>query len=108
VFAVADTGGNRTGELAVSLDLPGSSLELDRFGSSFEGTSNGWACQQTWAGASCQHNGIQAGSRIEDSLFISVSVPEEACGRPVMLTAVSGTVSASALSPEGIQCRRAR
>jgi hypothetical protein len=102
-FTVADTGGTATVELIVSLDLPGSSLP--QFGSSSE-NGDGWNCQQARNGASCQHDGIQAGGRADGSLLISVSDPEEACGRPISLTAVSGNASASTQSPEGIQCQR--
>jgi hypothetical protein len=104
MFGVADTGGTATSELVVSLDLPGSSLVTGRFGSAFAG-SHGWSCQQTQSGASCQHNGIQAGSQAEGFLLISISDPEEACGQAVSLTAVSGNASDSAQSPEGIQCQ---
>jgi hypothetical protein len=105
VFTVADTGGIATGELTVWLNLPGSSPGSAQSGSSSEGT-NGWACQQTWTGVTCRHDGIQAGSSIGDSLLISVSGPQEACGRPVSLTAVSGEAWVSAQSPEDIQCQQ--
>jgi DNA-directed RNA polymerase specialized sigma24 family protein len=104
-FAVTDTGGTATGDLVVSLDLPGSSLVTGRFGSSSAGT-DGWTCQQTQSGATCQHDGIQAGGRAQGSLLISISNPQQACGQAVSLTAVSGSVSDSAQSPEGIQCQR--
>jgi DNA-directed RNA polymerase specialized sigma24 family protein len=103
VFSVADTGGLATGELTAWLHLPGSSLGPGQFGS-WSADTNGWNCQQTWAGLSCRHEGIQAGSRATGSLLISIRMPEDACGRPVSLTAVSGKASGSAESPEGLQC----
>jgi hypothetical protein len=105
VFAVGDTGGFRTGELAVSFKLPGSSLGGARFGASPR-RSNGWNCQPTPVGARCRHNAIPAGGWAPGSLFISIGVPGAACGRPVSLTAVSGKATDRAQSREGIQCRR--
>jgi DNA-directed RNA polymerase specialized sigma24 family protein len=103
-FSVADTGGTATGGLTVSLGLPGGSMVSGRSGSESAG-SHGWSCQQTQSGASCEHDGIEAGGQAQGFLMISVSDPDEACGQAVSMTAVSGSISDSATSPEGIQCQ---
>jgi DNA-directed RNA polymerase specialized sigma24 family protein len=63
---------------------------------------DGWSCQPTSTGASCQHSAIAAGGQAQGVIYIGIS--GSACGQPVGLTASSGSASASAQSPQDLQC----
>lgn len=117
VFQVNDTGSARTGALVVFVDLPaGSSLATWPHG---HGGWNGggdqsdghwgnqdqssWSCRATSSGARCRHAAIPAGGQSQGVIFISIN-DSSACGQTVSVTAASGSASASAQSPEEIQC----
>jgi RNA polymerase sigma factor (sigma-70 family) len=103
-FQVTDTGSAATGELAVTVTLPaGSSMLADggRHGNAAS-DRNGWSCQPTSTGATCQHAAISAGAQTSGTIFITLS-GTTACGQPVELTATSGSTSVSAQSG-GIPC----
>jgi len=116
VFQVSDTGSAKTRALIVSVALPvGSSLFTWPHGN---GGGNGgggwqasdghwgqgaWTCKATSSGARCRHDPIPAGSQSEDVIFIAID-GSSACGQSVSVTAASGSASASAQSPEDIQC----
>jgi DNA-directed RNA polymerase specialized sigma24 family protein/anti-sigma factor RsiW len=99
VFQVSDTGTAATGELTASVSLPAGSW---MFGGHHGGGQSGWGCQSDSAGASCQHDAIGAGDAAQGTIFIGAAGP--ACGQPVQMTVTSGTASASATSPQDIQC----
>lgn len=112
VFQVSDTGSARTGGLIASVALPAGSWLISWPPGHGEGDGNdqaasyssgGWSCQATSSGASCQHSPISAGGQSQGTIFIKFS-GSSACGQPVSVTAASGSASASAQSPEGIQC----
>jgi DNA-directed RNA polymerase specialized sigma24 family protein len=98
-FSASDTGTAATGELIASVTLPaGGSL------SAGHGTpsSDGWACQQSSSGATCQHASIKPGQRLQGTVYLSV--PTAACGEHVQVLVSAGTASATAQSPEDIVC----
>lgn len=100
-WAVTNTGKAATDALTVSLSFPsGASLQGS---GAFQADNEGWNCQPTAAGASCQRGALAAGSQAQGAMVISVDGPE-ACGQPVDMTASGGNASASAQSPEGINC----
>jgi hypothetical protein len=102
IFSVTDTGSAATGELTAVITLPsGSSLAGD--GDHHHHHDDGWTCQPTASGASCQHDADSAGQSALGTIQVQVSGPA-ACGQAVQLTATSGSTSASAQSPEVIQC----
>lgn len=101
VWAVTNTGNAATGDLTVSLTFPaGSSLQS---GGADQAESEGWTCQATNDGASCQTGAVAAGSQAQGAVVISLEGPY-ACGYPVDMAASSGKASASTVSPEGIPC----
>jgi len=115
VFKVSDTGSARTKALIVSVALPaGSSLATWPGG---QGNGNGgghhgyngpwgqsgWSCKATSSGAQCRHAAIPAGGQSQGVIFISIN-GSSACGQAVSVTAASGSASATAQSPEEIQC----
>ena len=109
-FQINDTGSAGTGELTVSITLPaGTGLAGTGQGSGHGhdsaggGGSGGWSCQSTSGGASCQHSAISPGGQAQGMIFISIS-GSAACGQSVGLTVTSGSASASAQSPHGLQC----
>jgi RNA polymerase sigma factor (sigma-70 family) len=121
IFKVSDTGSAKTRALIVSVALPaGSSLSTWPYGQG-NGNGNGgggggghhgdhghwgqsgWSCKATSSGARCRHAAIPAGGQSQGVIFISVS-GSAACGQTVSVTAASGSASASAQSPEEIQC----
>jgi RNA polymerase sigma factor (sigma-70 family) len=98
-FTVADTGNAATGGLTVSFNLPpGTSMQSRQV--------SGWTCQQTTAGASCQRSALSPGRQAQGVMSISISTL--ACGLPVDIAASGGNASASAESPEGIDCSNLR
>jgi hypothetical protein len=100
-WTVTNTGKAATGELTVSLSFPsGASLQS---GGAFQAENEGWNCQPTAAGASCQRSALAAGSQAQGAMVISLDGPD-ACGQPVDMAASGGNASASAQSPEGINC----
>ena len=122
VFKVSDTGSGRTRALVVSVALPaGSSLSTwpNGPGNGGGGGGNGggggghhgddgwgqsgWSCKATSSGARCRHAAIAAGSQSQGVIFISIN-GSSACGQTVSITADSGSASATAQSPEEIQC----
>lgn len=120
VFQVNDTGSAATGELTVSISLPaGTWLFGDQHGHGGgdghggghwhgrdSGTSDGgdgWSCQPTSTGASCQHAAISPGGQAEGVIYIWI-FGSSACGKSVGLTASSGSASASVQSPQDLQC----
>jgi DNA-directed RNA polymerase specialized sigma24 family protein len=64
---------------------------------------DGWSCQPTSTGASCQHSAISAGGQAQGVIYIGI-FGSSACGQPVGLTASSGSATASAQSPQDLQC----
>ena len=120
VFQINDTGSAATRELTVSITLPaGAWLFGDQDGhggwhghggrhwhgrdsGQAEG-GDGWSCQPTSTGASCQHSAISPGGQAQGVIYIGIS-GSSACGQPVGLTASSGPASASAQSPQDLQC----
>jgi DNA-directed RNA polymerase specialized sigma24 family protein len=101
VWTVTDTGNAATGDLTVSLTFPaGSSLQS---GGADQAESEGWTCQATNDGASCQTGPVAAGSQAQGAVVITLEGPY-ACGYPVDMAASSGKASASTVSPEGIPC----
>ncbi len=102
-FSVTDTGSAATGELTAVITLPsGSSLAGGGFRHRHH-HDDGWTCQPTASGASCQHAAESADQSAQGTIQVQVSGPA-ACGQAVQLTATSGSASASAQSPETIQC----
>ena len=109
VFQVTDTGTAGTGELTGSITLPpGTTLFGGWHGGHSEhgghGGQGGWTCQASASGASCQHDAISAGAQAQGTLWIGIN-GTAACGQPVSVTVTSGSASASAQSPETIQCQ---
>ena len=115
VFKVSDTGSAGTRALIVSVALPaGTSLLTwpdghhhgdgggDQGDDGNPGQS-GWSCKATSSGARCRHDPIRAGGQSQGVIFISIN-GSSACGKAVSVTAASGSASASAQSPEDIQC----
>lgn len=110
-FAVADTGSAATGDLTVSVALPpGSALISGGLHGQDNGPARGgfggfggWNCQPASGGAACQHGPVPAGTQTQDALFIVIE-SSTACGQPVGLTVTSGSATASAQSPEVLQC----
>ncbi len=118
VFQVSDTGSAGTRALIVSVALPaGSSLvtwphgqgNWNGNGGGHQGDNGqwgqggGWSCRATSSGARCRHNPIPAGGQAQGVIFIAIN-GSSACGQTVAVTAASGSASASAQSPEDIQC----
>jgi len=117
VFKVSDTGSARTRALIVSVALPaGSSLATwpsgpgnggggggGHHGNTGTWGQSGWSCKATSSGARCRHAAIPAGGQSQGVIFISIN-GSSACGQTVSVTAASGSVSATAQSPEEIQC----
>lgn len=97
-FQVNDTGNAATGQLTATITLPSGAF----FGGSGRQDNDGWSCQPASGGASCQHAALAAGAQAPGMIFIFAS--SQACGQPVQLTAVSGSLSASAESGD-IQCQ---
>ncbi|HUA41706.1 MAG TPA: zf-HC2 domain-containing protein [Streptosporangiaceae bacterium] len=64
---------------------------------------NGWSCQPTSTGATCQHSAISPGGQAQGMLYIAF-FGSSACGQSVGLTASSGSASASAQSPQDLRC----
>jgi RNA polymerase sigma factor (sigma-70 family) len=102
VFEVTDTGTTATGELTASISLP-SGASLLWGGHGRHGGQSGWTCQADDSGATCQYDSISAGSQAPGFLVIAIA-GSAACGQPVQLAVSSGNASASAQSPEDIQC----
>jgi hypothetical protein len=129
VFQVNDTGSAATREVTVSITLPdgawmfggqdgwqgddgghghgggngdgGGHWHGRKSGQSDAG--DGWSCQPTSTGASCQHSAISPGGQAQGVIYIGIS-GSSACGQPVGLAASSGSASASAQSPQDLQC----
>ena len=103
-FQINDTGSAATGELSVSITLPAGTW-LSGSGSHGHNSAGdgGWSCQPTSAGASCQHSAISPGSQAKGLIFIGIS-GSAACGKSVGLAVTSGSASASAQSPQSLQC----
>jgi RNA polymerase sigma factor (sigma-70 family) len=97
-FQVNDTGNAATGQLTATITLPSGAF----FGGSGRQENDGWSCQPASGGASCQHAALAAGAQAPGMIFIFAS--SQACGQPVQLTAVSGSLSTSAESGD-IQCQ---
>jgi hypothetical protein len=102
---VTETGSATTEALTISITLPpGSSLAGSGPGNRGPGGGDGdWTCQADATGATCQHSPIGGGSRAFGSIQIGLS-GSASCGQPVGMTATSGSDSASAQSPDDIQC----
>jgi hypothetical protein len=122
VFQVNDTGSAATRELTVSITLPAGAWLFggqdgwqgdgggDGNGGHWHGSDagqadagDGWSCQPTSTGASCQHSAISPGGQAQGVIYIGIS-GSSACGQPVGLAASSGSASASAQSPQDLQC----
>jgi hypothetical protein len=96
---VTDTGGAATGDLTASLTFPPGTLLS---GVSTD-DSNGWTCQPTATGTSCQHSGLAAGGQAQGAISLS-ALGSATCSQPVRLTVVSGGATAVAQYPEAAQC----
>jgi hypothetical protein len=131
VFQVNDTGSAATKEVTVSITLPAGAWLFGgqdgwqgdgKDGGHGHGGGNGdggghwhgsdtgqadagegWSCQPTSTGASCQHSAISPGGQAQGVIYIGIS-GSSACGQPVGLAASSGSASASAQSPQDLQC----
>jgi DNA-directed RNA polymerase specialized sigma24 family protein len=129
VFQVSDTGSAATGQLTVSIRLPAGTWMFGGRdghgggrrhrgwhgyggrpphgspggGAPGDGAGPGWSCRPTSTGASCQHSAIPAGGQSQGVIFIAI-YGSSACGQSVGLTVTSGSTSASAQSPQDIQC----
>jgi RNA polymerase sigma factor (sigma-70 family) len=99
-FQVTDTGSAATGDLTATITLPAGASMVGGGQHAFD-NGDGWTCQATSTGATCQHAAIGAGAQTGGSIFISVST--SACGQPVDITAASGSLSATGQSG-GIPC----
>jgi RNA polymerase sigma factor (sigma-70 family) len=109
VFQVSDAGSAATGELTVTVTLPaGTSMIAGHPGHTASDSGDGWSCQPDSTGAICQRAAVQAGSQTGGVIFIIIVSSSSACGQPVQLSATDGSVSASAQSPSGIPCGRAK
>jgi hypothetical protein len=118
-FQVSDTGSAATGEVTVAIALPSGAWLFggdDGQGNGGDGGrwhalsssqsvdgGEGWSCQPTSTGASCQHSAISAGGQAQGVIYIGFS-GSSACGQPVGVTASSGSASASAQSAQDLQC----
>jgi DNA-directed RNA polymerase specialized sigma24 family protein len=104
-WTVRDTGSAATGELTVSLTLPqGTSLESnDSDQAECDPDATGASCQPTAGGASCQLSGISPGSQAQDTIVVAFD-SIAACDQPVQVAVSSGSTSASAQAPGGINC----
>ncbi len=123
VFQVNNTGSAATRKVTVSITLPaGTWVFGGRHGhggwpghggghwhatgaadGSTADASKGWSCQPTSSGANCQHSAISPGGQAQGVLYIAF-FGSSACGQSVGLTASSGSSSASAQSPQDLQC----
>lgn len=104
VFQVSDTGSGKTGTLTVLVVLPpGSGLISWGHGHGHDGNHGGWSCRATSSGASCTRNPIQPGSQSQGTILIGIGGPS-ACGRPVSVTATSGSATARAQSAQVLAC----
>jgi DNA-directed RNA polymerase specialized sigma24 family protein len=99
-FQVNDTGSEATGTVTTTVTLPAGSW-LIMVLHSHHG-ADGWSCQRDSDGATCQHSAIPAGAHATGTVLVGAAGP--ACGQPVRLSAASGSASASAQSPQTIQC----
>jgi DNA-directed RNA polymerase specialized sigma24 family protein len=72
-------------------------------GDSGQWGQSGWSCKATSSGARCRHAAIPAGGQSQGVIFISIN-GSSACGQTVSVTATSRSASATAQSPEEIQC----
>lgn len=97
---VNDTGSAATGQLAATVTLPAGSVYV---GVAHQGNSTqGWTCQASSNGATCQHAAISTGTSAAGTILVATG--GRACGQPVRFSVRSGNVSASA-EPQDIQCR---
>ncbi len=102
VFSVTDNGSSATAVLTATIVLPAGSSYVAGGGPGHHDRS-GWTCEATSSGASCQHAAIAAGGGAGGTVLIQLN-GSAACGQPVQVTVTSGATSASAQSPETIQC----
>ena len=102
-FQVTDTGSAATGQLTVTITLPAGASMFGNGNQGFFGGGFGWSCQPTSPGATCQHHRVRRAAQAEGAIFMTIS-GNAACGQPIDLTATSGSVSATAQSPNGISC----
>ncbi len=122
-FQVNDTGSAPTQQVTVSITLPSGAWLFGGqggwhghgYGHGHGGghwhvrdngqadAGDGWSCQPTSTGASCQHSAISSGGQAQGVIYIGIS-GSSACGQPVGLTASSGSASASVQSPQDLQC----
>jgi len=99
-FGITNSGGTTTGDLTLSVSLPA--------GTSWSGpgaVSSGWSCQSSSVGLTCHGGPIAANTQVHGSIIISVNDLGEACGQRAWLDAVSGSVSASTQTGDGVQCK---
>ena len=107
-FDVENTGSATTGPLTVAISLPpGTSLggqpsspSPGFTGGVPQGTGAqvdgfGWSCEPTESGITCMHAPVPAGQHVDGRLSVTVS-GFMTCGKPVRLTASSGSVTAQA------------
>lgn len=97
-FQITDSGTAATSGLTATITLPAGSWPI---GITHHGT-DGWSCERTSTGATCQHGAISAGAEASGTILIGAW--GSACGQPVQLTAASGAASANAQSAQDIQC----
>ena len=100
-FGITNSGGTTTGDLTLSVSLPAGTS----FSSGPGAVSSGWSCQSTSVGLTCQGGPVSANTQVHASIIISVYDLGEACGQRAWLSAVSGSVSASTQTGDGVQCK---
>lgn len=67
------------------------------------GDSNGWTCQPTSAGTSCQHDALPTGGQAQGAVSL-MALGSASCDQPVRLTVVSGGVRTVAQYPQTARC----
>jgi DNA-directed RNA polymerase specialized sigma24 family protein len=100
-FGVTNSGGTTTGDLTLSVSLPAGTSLWSGPGA----VSSGWSCQSTSVGLTCQGGPVSANTQVHASIIVSVNDLGEACGQRAWLSAVSGSVSASTQTGDGVQCK---
>jgi DNA-directed RNA polymerase specialized sigma24 family protein len=98
-FTVTDTGGAGTGGLTALLTFPPGTL----LSSVSTDDSNGWTCQPTATGTSCQHQALPAGGEAHGAISLS-ALGSATCSQPIQLTMVSGSARAVAQYPQAVHC----
>jgi RNA polymerase sigma factor (sigma-70 family) len=98
VFQATDTGTAATGQISASISLPAGSHTR-----AIGQWSRDWGCHPSASGATCQHSPLASGGKAQGVGYITIT-GNAACGQPVAITLSSGSATASARSPQVIQC----